>query len=77
MTDQNDRSKWPSKVVGNFHCGAFWASWMILEKLFITGILRKLIGLESPIELWICKPDPELRVNPQEPQIDQKTKRIY
>ena len=52
-------------------------SWLIPDKLFITGILRKLIGLDNPLELWICKPDPELRVNPQEPQIDQKTKRIY
>ena len=48
-----------------------------LEKLFITGVLRRLIELPKPIELWICRPDPELRVLPNEPHVDPDTKRVY
>jgi len=47
------------------------------SELFITGVLRKLIGISQIEELWICRADPELRILPADPKVDPKTKRIY
>ena len=47
------------------------------SELYISGIIRTLLKIDKIIELFICRPDPELKVLPQEPFINPVTKLIY